>query len=114
MRISDWSSDVCSSDLLRMVSRHICACRSAPSTNPLIAAVIPMIVAAARMISVVVRLAELSARVRRPKMLDGAIVGDVRDRKSVVKGKRVSVRVDLGGRRILKKNKNQSKSTNKG
>src|SRR3546814_16107394 len=27
------------------------------------------------------------------------------DRKSVVKGKRVSVRVDLGGRRILKKKK---------
>src|SRR3546814_14057185 len=29
-----------------------------------------------------------------------------RDRKSVVKGKRVSVRVDLGGRRIIKKKKN--------
>src|SRR3546814_14022194 len=28
-----------------------------------------------------------------------------RDRKSVVQGKRVSVRVDLGGRRILKKKK---------
>src|SRR3546814_11244086 len=29
-----------------------------------------------------------------------------RDRKSVVWGKSVSVRVDLGGRRIIKKNKN--------
>src|SRR3546814_12614271 len=30
-----------------------------------------------------------------------------RDRKSVVSGKRVSVRVDLGGRRIIKKKKRQ-------
>src|SRR3546814_18200956 len=30
---------------------------------------------------------------------------DGRDRKSVVSGKSVSVRVDLGGRRIIKKNK---------
>src|SRR3546814_14890821 len=29
------------------------------------------------------------------------------DRKSVVKGKSVSVRVDLGGRRIIKKKKNR-------
>src|SRR3546814_13421473 len=31
-----------------------------------------------------------------------------RDRKSVVEGKSVTVRVDLGGRRIIKKNKRQS------
>src|SRR3546814_19874959 len=31
------------------------------------------------------------------------------DRKSVVEGKRVSVRVDLGGRRIIKKNKTKIK-----
>src|SRR3546814_14191451 len=30
-----------------------------------------------------------------------------RDRKSVVQGKSVSVRVDLGGRRIIKKNNNK-------
>src|SRR3546814_17204912 len=34
-----------------------------------------------------------------------------RDRKSVVEGKRVSVRVDLGGRRIIKKKKNKNKET---
>src|SRR3546814_17421087 len=34
------------------------------------------------------------------------------DRKSVVSGKRVSVRVDLGGRRILKKKKTQPKTEN--
>src|SRR3546814_21148740 len=36
----------------------------------------------------------------------GHFLGEVhRDRKSVVEGKSVSVRVDLGGRRIIKKNK---------
>src|SRR3546814_14500017 len=39
---------------------------------------------------------------------------DVRDRKSVVEGKSVSVSVDLGGRRIIKKNKkNNIKRTEK-
>src|SRR3546814_13971585 len=33
------------------------------------------------------------------------------DRKSVVSGKSVSVRVDLGGRRIIKKTKTQHKNT---
>src|SRR3546814_19998170 len=32
------------------------------------------------------------------------------DRKSVVEGKRVSVRVDLGGRRIIKKKKKKNKT----
>src|SRR3546814_16327835 len=32
------------------------------------------------------------------------------ERKSVVKGKRVSVRVDLGGRRIIKKKNNNKKN----
>src|SRR3546814_18156050 len=34
-----------------------------------------------------------------------------RDRKSVVKGRSVSVRVDLGGRRIINKNKRQKKKS---
>src|SRR3546814_11852536 len=34
------------------------------------------------------------------------------DRKSVVSGKSVSVRVDLGGRRIIKKKKNKRRRTN--
>src|SRR3546814_16965064 len=36
-----------------------------------------------------------------------------RDRKSVVSGKSVSVRVDLGGRRIIKKKKNKKNETQK-
>src|SRR3546814_13633535 len=35
-------------------------------------------------------------------------VRETGDRKSVVEGKRVSVRVDLGGRRIINKNKTES------
>src|SRR3546814_14611057 len=61
------------------------------------------------------RSAESSIRSFREKALEPAILEDARDggspasrldRKSVVSGKSVSVRVDLGGRRILKKKKN--------
>src|SRR3546814_19907465 len=38
--------------------------------------------------------------------------GDRRDRKSVVEGKSVSVRVDLGGRRIIKKKNKKINSDN--
>src|SRR3546814_12145975 len=41
------------------------------------------------------------------------IVASVTDRKSVVSGKSVSVRVDLGGRRILKKKKNRAHTQSK-
>src|SRR3546814_7697520 len=74
MRISDWSSDVCSSDLstlsdvVKQLERRLG-----------------------------VRLLQRTTRVVRPT-LDGEA-----DRKSVVEGKSVSVRVDLGGRRIIKK-----------
>src|SRR3546814_14361213 len=69
MRISDWSSDVCSSDLATpgpVSSLH-------------------------------------RRRCHRPAS-DGQRADACADRKSVVKGKSVSVRVDLGGRRIIKKN----------
>src|SRR3546814_16115989 len=36
----------------------------------------------------------------------------LRDRKSVVSGKRVSVRVDLGGRRLIKKKKKNTRTPN--
>src|SRR3546814_15543210 len=50
------------------------------------------------------------AVVRAGKPAKGALgVGKPdRDRKSVVRGKRVSVRVDLGGRRSIKKKKKQT------
>src|SRR3546814_2090756 len=83
MRISDWSSDVCSSDL-----RPIPALPSTP-------------------ISAV---DTLSTPKRMPRSISHASARGTgpaagRDRKSDVEGKSVSVRVDLGGRRlIIKKN----------
>src|SRR3546814_17937814 len=49
---------------------------------------------------------------RRKARQEGVIIEaeePIRDRKSVVKGKRVSGRVDLGGRRIIKKKKKKEK-----
>src|SRR3546814_11584112 len=91
MRISDWSSDVRSSDLrvyrrdAARLKAHVCrfiVCRSTVSGFS--------------------TAASLSARTgarRRPAVLLRP------ERKSVVEGKSVSGRLDLGGRRIIKKNK---------
>src|SRR3546814_14496285 len=73
MRISDWSSDVCSSDLQ---SKGL--------------ALRPQVTTA----SVIACCCAGSFAATKP-----------RDRKSVVEGQSVSVRVDLGGRRIIKKKK---------
>src|SRR3546814_17635529 len=90
MRISDWSSDVCSSDL-----RWRSWFRSGADRR--------------------LRYARHSARpcrTARPRPLGGEGAAARRpmarqpDRKSVVSGKSVSVLVDIGGRRIIKKKKN--------
>src|SRR3546814_18265826 len=100
MLISDWSSDVCSSDL----------CRLDPTQQQ---GDIPMQPYLSRRCRTVMRaaLAPLCTLV--------ALAGPVAqaaepaqqypsrpDRQSVVSGKRVSVRVDLGSRRIIKKKTN--------
>src|SRR3546814_17732778 len=47
---------------------------------------------------------------KKDELLRGRRVGHQRvDRKSVVWGKSVSVRVDIGGRRIMKKKKNENR-----
>src|SRR3546814_17489347 len=109
MRISDWSSDVCSSDL----QRH-------RLVRALLRLVQPRLREDQR------QLPARRARHPRPSVaVHGGVRGDgagdgpaVRtpaqlDRKSVVKGKSVSVRVDLGGRRIIKKKKKHSKQGSK-
>src|SRR3546814_11762845 len=49
-------------------------------------------------------------RIARPLLSDTVPPGLVRiDRKSVVEGKSVSVRVDLGGRRLIKKKKHNKR-----
>src|SRR3546814_16398491 len=84
MRISDWSSDVCSSDLGHQRhpgrrSRRTQARHGGRRPRPL---------------------PDRRYRARRRRIPRIAA-----DRKSVVEGKSVSVRVDLGGRRIIKKKK---------
>src|SRR3546814_13467944 len=99
MRISDWSSDVCSSDLLvdsaddaiplkleQLVPDGRVADARRGLDNPLLVQLVAQIPE---------QLVEhLKIKQRRWAMAD---------RKSVVSGKSVSVRVDLGGRRIIKK-----------
>src|SRR3546814_17623095 len=99
MRISDWSSDVCSSDLHRSdtgrasVDGHDHRHRYTPRVTD----------------------SEAPAQ-RRPgtwrRGADTRAGCHLRDRKSVGEGKRVAVRVDLGGRRIIKKKKNHNHKLN--
>src|SRR3546814_11578953 len=90
MRMSDWSSDVCSSDLASCVGRIRLHHRTGPCHGwrlhyPL----------------------NRTPRTRRAASHEAARFGRILlstlDRKSGVWGKRVSVRVELGGRRIIKK-----------
>src|SRR3546814_11476058 len=97
MRSSDWSSDVCSSDL---AARQIGRSRAGGQSAGVKGALSPSL-AGAR-----------GGSTKRPAQCRQFFAltqkGSLRslptpDRKSVVSGKRVSVRVDLGGRRIIKK-----------
>src|SRR3546814_12524313 len=88
MRISDWSSDVCSSDLIeppdqphqQRIVGHL-PCAPHPRAGGRVEAEAPGV--------------DAVGDHHQP-------VGGI-DRKSVVKGQSVSVSVDLGGRRILQK-----------
>src|SRR3546814_16013217 len=85
MRISDWSSDVCSSDLNlnRWYLRLDFGCGFQAA-----------------------HVRDFDSPSRRSLGNQRQRLRPSRDRKSVVSGKSVSVRVDLGGRRIIKKKKN--------
>src|SRR3546814_15135276 len=116
MRISDWSSDVCSSDLPR---RH----RLGASRHLRLAPVGQAGTAQGRCCAGIARGVGDASGALRPasqklNILDkagpaGLLARDcsspadpglkLEDRKSVVLGKRVSVSVDLGGRRIMNK-----------
>src|SRR3546814_15276843 len=113
MRISDWSSDVCSSDLGVVSRRHRAGVgdlgarrrgtdRVGHATGSGIA------LAQVRSVDLGV-IAEAQQVVSQQPLEVGprlfALVGTV-DRKSVESGKRVSVRVDRGGRGIVKKKTN--------
>src|SRR3546814_15510408 len=99
MRISDWSSDVCSSDLNLGISQggHENAppaiCHQGGDHG------FAQVNADKGQHTLLQRHAEVTQNKAEPRHT-------ARDRKSVVKGKSVSVRVDLGGSRLIKKKKN--------
>src|SRR3546814_11016983 len=95
MRISDWSSDVCSSDLFgeRLVAA-LPSLRHADDPRNL------SLDEAAKLRSIICLDQPCPSY-----LVSAADALDAGDRKSVVEGKSVSVRVDLGGRRIIKKKK---------
>src|SRR3546814_18082897 len=90
MRISDWSSDVCSSDLPAW---------SGSSTPPMPAP--PEIWQFLPICAQELMLTQVSIMV--PLSTRAPTLTKLGDRKSVVSGKSVSVRVDCGGRRLIKK-----------
>src|SRR3546814_17794991 len=100
MRISDWSADVCSSDLIDVYVEKV-------STE---APAYPEAAKEQRISGKVFLVVDVAA--------DGSVAkAEVErsepDRKSVVEGKSVSVRVDLGGRRIIKQKKSKTEGVNK-
>src|SRR3546814_13054658 len=100
MRISDGSSDVCSSDLIGRDALLLPDERQVVGGDGLhVDAVLTQVLGVA-----------LAAAALRVLVEDGFLCDSSRDRKSVVSGKSVSVRVDLGGRRSIKKKHNNTKS----
>src|SRR3546814_17159447 len=96
VRISDWISDVCSSDLTRPSTR------SPPSSSMSIR----LKALASPRSRVEIEVPPCTTSIGRPGCAPGNSC--MKDRKSVVSGKSVSVRVDLGGRRIIKKKKDKA------
>src|SRR3546814_15827594 len=112
MRISDWSSDVCSSDLAfgcvlalapglhheRVVDRH------AGHLDALGAELVEMLDEAGQVL-----LGTGGGERAGDGEKDHLLAVEPADRKSVVERRSVSVRVDLGGRRSSKKKKKKTK-----
>src|SRR3546814_19312162 len=125
MRISDWSSDVCSSDLLGLVLVEPVAAQQ--RAVGVMRGLLGRRFAAAQLVDhegrVVVATGQQPRRHSTAEILqvllgqlvllaaadqqDAAVRQLGRDRKRVGKGKSGSVRVDLGGRRNIKKKKNK-------
>src|SRR3546814_20995198 len=104
MRISDWSSDVCSSDLSHPIPPAKYRDR-VPPIRPVPRASRQQCAEGARR---PLRPCLCPPRSRSPTAgrAASALPPDQADRKSVVSGKSVAVRVDTGGRRLLNKKKN--------
>src|SRR3546814_18464885 len=102
MRISDWSSDVCSSDLIASIANAIILSLAEPfaieGVQVRIGSSVGIAVADGAAVSA-------AALVRNADLAPYAAQDPGRDRKSAASGNTVSVRVDLGGRRVIKTKK---------
>src|SRR3546814_14163729 len=110
MRISDWSSDVCSSDLLRPgLGPHGLEHRAIRLNRILSVAGHDHDFATKPSGTARKLRSRCGNGISMPASRNAASIAKRRslltDRKSVVEGKRVSVRVSLGGRRTIKKKK---------
>src|SRR3546814_13913156 len=110
MRISDWSSDVCSSELtdlgrdvppeqMAALFKQITAAAKASGEAPFEQKSIAQGAATSVWAAAVAEADAIGGR-----YCEDCQVGEI-DRKSVVEGKRVAVRLGLGGGRIIKKKK---------
>src|SRR3546814_12723306 len=111
MRISDWSSDVCSSDLRSLMTDFKPALLALADGSVFKGVSIGSdgqtvgeVVFNTAMTGYQEILTDPSYR-EQIVTLTYPHIGNVGERKSVVRGKSVSVRVDLGGSRVLKKKK---------
>src|SRR3546814_15118975 len=122
MRISDWSSGVCSSDLVDFITMGQYL-QPTPKHADVEEFVTPaafnaygsiarakgfLQVASSPLTRSSYHAGEDFAQMRAAR---AAKLAKVRDRKSAVQGKSVSVRVDLGGRGIIKKKKQSQQHT---
>src|SRR3546814_12943404 len=109
MRISDWSSDVCSSDLQSLIEKKwpgkLVFRKKLRHIDGLTYQEVPQQRRCSFYYDNDLALDEVK-KVADQYNCD-VLLSAGKDRKSVVWGKRVSVRVDLGGRRIIKKKKNK-------
>src|SRR3546814_16248595 len=103
MRISDWSSDVCSSDLcVEPTDIQVEGVTENLTIRPFAAVNFDLQRLADQVVARI--LLPLGDRLKQ-QVLDRTHAGD---RQSVVKGKSVSVRVELCGRRLSNKQTNQT------
>src|SRR3546814_19289360 len=116
MRISDWSSDVCSSDLAaRCFMETEAADLALRKHRPVVGVEVALGDVRHQQVPLVDQAVVQHRAAHRASgdATDGrmqcadrnAAAGDGTERKSVVQGKRGSVREDLGGRRLIKKKK---------
>src|SRR3546814_19450176 len=103
MRISDWSSDVCSSDLF--VAANIGENGAYENVSEYVRDLIRQDKSRREDESFQRLKAELTRAFAAPDSSYETLAAEdvIRDRKSVVEGKRVAVDVELGGRLCLKK-----------